>query len=533
MARMSGGEALVRALEAEGVELLFGLPGNQILSIYDALINSTIRHLVVRHELSSAYMADGYARVTGRVGVALTISGPGAANTLSAMQEAYNASSPILLITGQVDSHLIGKGKWALHDAKDQLMIFSGVTGWNGRVERVEEIPAAIHDALATIRNGRPCPAHLELPRDILSQKEEVEIGRARPVKRRRAEAEKIGEAARLLKESKRPCIYAGGGVISAGAWEELRELAERIQAPVFTSIKGKGALPDDHPLAIGHRGADAIAQEFLLKCDCLLVVGTRFDFIATDAWALKLPSPLIQIDIDEREIGNNYPATLGLVGEAKGVLRELLKQLEGEVRPSRSREVARLKERLDEEGRSRNRSVMRLLEAIRSAIGEDTITVWDVTIPAYWALKYFPVTRPKSFLFPTGSGGMGFALPAALGAKAALPDRGVVAVCGDGSFLATCQELATAMRYGLGITILIFNNNSYGAIKERQEKLFGRSVDVELFNPDLLKLAEAFGARGIRLKSARELKGALKEALASGRLTLLELPISLASPYG
>jgi acetolactate synthase-1/2/3 large subunit len=389
MPEVTGGEVVVRTLQAHGVDVVFGLPGVHALAIYDALFaHRELRHIAVRHEQTAAYMADGYSRVTGRPGVCITTTGPGAANTATAMGTSYFDSVPVLNVMSQIPSDLVDRDKGALHEPKDQLGLFRAVTKWNARAGGIEDIPAVLHEAFRTMLVERPRPTQVEVCTDHLAGKVDLEavpwVTPSESFPRRAAEPAHVEEAAHALAHAETPIIWAGGGVLRAGASDEVVRLAEALQAPVVTTIQGLGAIPHDHPLALGYRPYDRTFEALLERSDLLLAVGTRFAAGLTANWNLKLPPRLIHVDIDEAEMGKNYPATLGLIGDARLVLGQLLEALgshraancwAGDVAALRSEAAANLEAAGPRE--------MAVLDDIRQTVDRDAILVWDQTKPA------------------------------------------------------------------------------------------------------------------------------------------------------
>ena len=375
---------------------------------------------------------------------------------------------------------------------------------------------------------GRPRPAYIEIPEDVLTAEGEVEIAPAVRPARRAASPQAIADAASRLREAKRPLVYAGGGAIWSGATVALTHLAEALGAPVATTCNGKGALPDDHPLALGY--VNFTSPPFLdlwLRADVVLAVGTDFDEIATDGWKLPSPQRLIQIDVDAAQVGRNYPAEAGLVGHAATVLEQLVSALDKPGSATLSAwadEVTALRHRLRD--RAAGHDGLQLVEALSAALGRKGITTGDAACVGIWQLWHQRMYEPRTFLFPLGFGTLGFGLPAALGAQVAHPDRRVICLCGDGGFLFTGQELATAVQHGLNVVTVIVNDHSYGAIRRLQKRYYGgRIIAADLVNPDFVRLAEAFGAFGTRIETMDELPGALDAAFASGKPALIEVP--------
>ena len=530
MVRMTGGQAVVRSLEVEGLNVVFGIPGAYSLALYDALLDCPgVRHILTRHEQGAAFMADGYARASGQIGVCMTVNGPGVTNAFTAIAQAYSDSSPVLSITSQIDSKYIGKGKGILHELEDQLAVFEPITARSQRLSEVSHIPEAIHSAVRMMKTQRPRPIHLEVPEDVLTAVDEVEIAGGEEYEREGSHPAKVEEAAQCLLEAQRLLIYAGGGAVNSGASPELLRLAELFQAPVLTSGMGKGAIPEDHPLAFGTMWSPMRVDiaEIVQKGDTMLAVGTRFTASFTSDFTLPLPKQLIQIDIDEAEIGRNYPVKVGLVGDAKKTLQQILRSLDNkEVRPRLQflAEMQQLKRRLRQELTKSNKALP-VMEEIRAALPKDTIICADMMM--FWvdALALLPTYEPRTFLFPWGYGTIGFSFPAALGAKIACPERPVVAMCGDGAFMYTCQELATAVKYGISVPVILFNDNCYANIKQHQMKRFGRCSEVDLVNPDFVKFAESFGAKGVRIEGLGELKSAIEKAVEADGPTIIEVP--------
>jgi len=535
---MTGGQAVVKALEKEGTSIVFGLPGVHVLGIYDALYDSKIRHVLVRHEQSAAFMADAYSRTTGRVGVCVTTMGPGTTNAVTALATAYCDSSPVLLIAGQIPSKLVGKGKGALHEV-DQLSIIRPLTKWNKCVKKVKDIPPTIHQAFKSMRLERPRPIQIEIPIDILEVTGEVDFTwqENNILQKPLGSWEAVDDAVLLLANSKAPMILAGGGVLRSGAAEELIKTAETLSAPVITTIMGKGAIPDDHPLSLGCLARGGPIEEVLAEADVVLALGTRFSATSTKNWTIKFPENLIHVDIDETEIGKNYTTKIGIVGDAKLVLQRMLSQLKNRVQVTRTGwldRVMNVKRRMRSELEFSDRAEIRTVLEIRKVLDRDAIVAADVTIPAYWMVRFFEVYQPGTFLYPAGYVAMGFGLPAAIASKLAHPERQVITLCGDGSFMMTCQELATAVENNVNIPIILYNNQGYGVLKYAQKLNFSsRHIGVNLTNPDFLRFAEAFGAKGLRVDAISQLKPCLEEALKSDKPTVIDMRLPFDPPWG
>jgi len=529
----TGAEALVAALAAEGVEVIFGIPGVHSLPIYDVLYgNPSIRHIGVRHEQAAAFMADGYARSTGRVGVCLTTTGPGAANTVAALAESYSSSSPVLEVTTQIAYSMLDRDKGVLHDTRDQLGMFRAVTGWNKRVEFIEDIPGTVHEAFSRLRNGRARPIEIEIPFDLLAEEGESVIPPPAEVVRPQAAKADINAAVEALAASQAPVIWAGGGIVAAGAADVVLELAELLGAPVITTYKGKGVIPEDHPLSLGNwstssEGRDML-QGLLDGADMTLAVGTRFSAVSTGEWSISLPQPLVHVDIDAAEIGKNYPAEVGVVADARSALEEVLRRLKERgvtAGASRVEEVAALRDAVREIVAASQSERFGVLEVLQSILPRDAILVWDMTIIAYLAARHFRSYQPRTFLHPAGFATLGYAFPAALGARVAWPERPVVAICGDGGFIMGCQELATAVEHEINLPVLVFNDGGYGVLRTVQDFQYEeRRIGVDLHTPDFVTLAKAFGAGGVKVTEVEELAPALEKALGADGPTVIEV---------
>jgi acetolactate synthase-1/2/3 large subunit len=492
----TGGRLVAETLEALGAEAAFGVPGIHALAIWDGLRTSSIEAIGLRTELSAGFAADGYARTSGRPAPLLLSTGPGALISLAALMEAASAHVPVLAIASQIPRELIGARRGFLHELPDQKASFEPVVKWAARAESAGEVPELLAEAWRRALTPPSGPVFLEIPVDVLAGETDVAVGDLAVESPRPdlpADAE-LGRAAELLAGASAPLVWAGGGVLRSGAWEELREVAERLGAPVATTYMGKGAFPEDDPLAVGTAADEAAFQELVGGADVLLAVGTELGAETTGQYSLRLSGRLIHVDADPSRIGASYEA-LGLVGDARAVLRALADRLPTppkEDGPSRVAEVrGRIAERLDAQGRDTERS---LLRALREALPRDAVTAWDMTILAYWAAAHFPVYEPRTFLYPLGSGTLGYAWPAVLGAARALPGRPALAVAGDGGFNYGIAELAAARQHGLDAKLLLVDDGGYGILREYQRDQFGETYSVDLVEPDFRALIESFG---------------------------------------
>ena len=495
-----GGHVVIECLEALGADVAFGLPGIHALPMWDGLRSSRLRTLNFRTELNAGFAADGYARVSGRAAPLLLSTGPGALNALTAIMEAASSHVPIVAIASQIPSDMIGKRRGYLHELHDQQASFKPIVKWSARTERVEQLPEVIAEAWRQALTPPSGPTYVEVPVDLLLAEAvmpRVDALDAKPLPTATAPAGPLAEAARLLSAAARPVIWAGGGVIRSGGWEPLVELAERTDAPVATTYMGKGAMPEDHPLAVGAAPDDRAFQELLSDADVVLCVGTELGAETTAQYRLQFRGRLIQIDADARRIGATYPA-LGLVGDAAATLRALLERVsareEGNTGPG-ARRAREVRERIDRGLNAQPRNLERgLLAAIRSVLPRDAVHAWDMTILGYWAAAHFEALAPRRFLYPLGSGTLGYAWPAALGARAALPQTPALAVVGDGGFLYGAVEMLTARQHRLDAKLLLIDDGGYGILREYQRGAYQGTHAVDLMQPDFLALCTACG---------------------------------------
>jgi acetolactate synthase-1/2/3 large subunit len=536
MAHMTGGEAVIQALRHEGVEVVFGVPGVQIMHIYDAFYGQPdIRIMTVRHEQTTAYMADGYARVSGRPGVALVVPGPGVQNASAALGTAYAASSPVLLLAGQVESFNLGRDRGALHEINDQQEVIRPVTKWCQRVTQVPAIPAAIHEAMRQMRSGRPRPTEVEIAPDVLAASAEVAFPPLETLPPSAPDWEQVQRAARLLHTASKPLIWAGGGAVLAGASRELIALAEALGAPVATTPEGKGVIPEDHRLALGvaysGHGTSTWAAP---RADVILAVGTRLTTQMQGLNAPRVPQRLIHLDVDASVIGKNYPAEVSLVTDARLGLQALLEEVRRQETPAPRWPDAELQDMRRLQAQWLHETApdqSELIGRMQRVLPNDTVLVSGITNIAYWGHFAYRAQRPRSYLTSSYFATLGFSFPVALGAKVAAPERPVVALTGDGGFMYALPELATAVQYGLGVVVVVFVDNAFGAsMNDQRTRYKGRVVGTQLHNPSFAEVARAFGARGLTVPPER-LDTALQEALTAGEPTVLEVPIPTRVP--
>ena len=521
--RMTGGEALAKQLQREGVRVVFGLPGVQLYGAMAALRDEKdIRFVLTRHEQATTYMADGYARAGGGVGVALVVPGPGVLNAGAGLSTAYSCSSPVFLVAGQVPKRYLGKDVGVLHEINEQLDVVKPVTKWRKRVLEVSEIPAAVQEAFRQLKTGRPRPVHLEIPPDTLEDEGEAELLPPVTVARTAAPDADIERAARVLLDGTRPIIYAGGGVHASGAHEALTAVAEYLQAGVVQSAEGKGSVSDQSDLALGAAlWPKNPLREYLDAADTILVVGSRCAVAA-----FQPNQKIVQLDVDAEEIGRNHPVVVGLVGDARLTLERLLERLRTDAppKPSRKREREQLRDALTAmDTQEPNHSI---LASLRAGTPEDAIVIAGMTQIGYYSRPFWPVYRPRTYLTSSYSGNLGFEVPTALGAKVARPDRTVVCITGDGGFMYNSQELSTAAREKINAVIVLFNDNAYGNVARDLDESWGGSHGAAVTNPDFMKLADAYGVVGLRAAKPTDVGDLVRKAVGMDRPVLIEVPV-------
>ena len=540
--KMKGSRALVTALEHEGCEVLFGYPGGVAIPFYDALYDAKkLRHVLVRHEQGAAHAADGYARATGRVGVCTATSGPGATNLVTGIATANLDSSPLVAITWQVRSDLIGTD--AFQEA-DMTGITLPIVKHSYLVKDAAELPQIVHEAFHIASTGRPGPVVIDIPVDIAlgeavyHEADTIDLPGYRPTFR--GHIKQIRAAAKAINEAQRPVLYLGGGTISSNASPEILKLAELRRLPVATTLMALGAFPETHELSMGMLGmhGTVTANYAVHECDLLINLGARFDDRVTGKLRAFAPhARIIHADVDPAEIGKNVAALIPIVGDAKHVAAGLAKELEGmEWTPDRTSEwLARIAERKDEfplhyewpkDGKL---APQRVIQEIDKATAHDAIICTDVGQHQMWATQYYTYLHPRQFISSGGLGTMGFGLPASIGAKIGHPDKTVVDISGDGGFQMTMQELATAVSYDVPVVVCILNNGYLGMVRQWQDLFWNKRYSftcVEV-QPDFKLLAEAFGAVGMRVTEEDEITPALREAIDCKRPVVIDFRTS------
>ncbi|MGC8639584.1 MAG: thiamine pyrophosphate-binding protein [Isosphaeraceae bacterium] len=517
----TGADVLVERLVHHGVRCLFGMPGSHSTAIYDALARSgAIATVLARNEQAGAFMADGYARVSVAPGVVCTTAGPGATNALSGVAEAWADSIPLLLLAGQVNAEDLDRERGNYHEI-DLEAIFRPVTKWCGTVRRGEQIPAMVGQAFQAMNAGRPRPTALFVPQDLMREPCNLatDLLGFSPAAEPAVPREGITEAVSLLATARRPIILAGGGALWAGAADEVRQLARQLRCPVITTLNAKGLLDERDPFSLGH-ARSVRAKAALPHADLMLAIGCRFTEVLTDWRRMPVPKKLVQIDLEPEQIGQNYPVAVGIVADARAALAAILSELP-------ERPAAEGWSAIVEEARAARQTRPEwLIAALRAALPEPTPVFTDACEIGYRMHADWPAYGPRQFFYPSNYITLGWAFPAAIGAAAALRGQPVVSVSGDGGFLMTAQELATAVRHQLPVIALVHNDSTYGAIKNIQKHAFnGRYLDTDLTNPDFLAYAAAFGVPGHRARNADELTSAIRACLDHNGPSLIEVP--------
>ncbi|HXJ65365.1 MAG TPA: acetolactate synthase large subunit [Actinomycetota bacterium] len=532
--RPTGAQALIRSLELAGTEVVFGIPGGAILPAYDPLIESSVRHVLMRHEQGAGHAAEGYAHATGRPGVCFATSGPGGCNLVTALADALMDLIPVVAIIGQVPTGVIGNDAFQEADITGVTM---SVTKHNRLVTRTEDIPEAIAEAFHIASTGRPGPVLVDVPKDVLintapfEYPDHVDLPGYRPTTK--GNRKQVREAVQLIMAAERPVLYVGGGVVRANASQHVRDLAEAGRLPVVTTLMARGAFPDEHELALGMPGmhGNYTAVTAMQRSDLLIAIGARFDDRVTGNLAtFATGAKVIHVDIDPAEIGKNRAADVPIVGDAAQVTQAMASELQAAVAaggaPDRSPWLAQLEEwkqefpyryQQDDDGTIKPQYVV---ERIHAATGGDATIVSGVGQHQMWGSQFYRFSRPRQWINSGGLGTMGFAVPAALGAKVGRPDERVVAIDGDGCFQMTSQELATATVENIPIVVAILNNGHLGMVRQWQELFYDeRYSGVHLTQdvPDYVRLAEAYGAIGLRAESPADVDAVLDKALSVG----------------
>ncbi len=546
MAKMTGAQALIESLKQEKVEVMFGISGGALLPIHDVLYDSGIRHILARHEQGAAHMADGFARASGRPGVCMATSGPGATNIVTGLANAYLDSSPVIALTGQVNaysantSYMIGRD--AFQEA-DIIGITTPITKYNVQVKSPAEIPRAVKTSFYIATTGRPGPTLIDLPKDTQTGKAEMDFSENLQIRGYKPNTEphpvQVKRAVKLLLSAERPLILAGGGVNLSNASPELLQIAELLMAPVATTFMGKSCFPENHPLSIGNIGMHGtmLANKMILEADVLLAVGTRFQDRSTGTLDTFCPdAKIIHIDIDAAEIGKNIDVEVPIVADAKPTLRMIQQQLVNKLKKKQDDDawvtrVQEVKEKYLSEMDlgSTEMTSPKILRRLRKILPKDAIIATEVGQNQMWAALHFQTYKPRTFISSGGLGTMGFGFPASIGAKVACPQCPVVDIAGDGSFRMTEQELGTSVTEDIPVIVVVLNNSVLGMVAQWQRLFYkGRYAAVKLGSvPDFVKLAQAYGAEGTRVGSLDELSCAVDNALKCEVTTVIDIPIN------
>jgi acetolactate synthase-1/2/3 large subunit len=528
--KKTGSQIIVECLKKEGVDTLFNYPGGAILPFFDELVSAPFRQVLVRHEQAAVHAADGYARASGKVGVVVVTSGPGATNTVTGIATAYMDSIPIVILTGQIPTYLIGND--AFQEA-DIVGITRPCTKHNYLVKEIKDLSRILKEAFYIARSGRPGPVLVDLPKDILVDSAEFKYPEKVSIRGYRPTLEghpgQIQRAIHLILKSKRPLLYVGGGIISSNASKELFHLSEKLGIPVTMTLMGLGGFPGNHPLSLGMLGMHGTyrANMAVMESDLLIAVGARFDDRVTGKLESFAPqAKVIHIDIDPTSISKNVRVDLPIVGDCKRILSKILSLLENEETHSFREGLHKWHRQIENwkaiyDMNYQQEQIIKpqyVIEKMDELTGGEAILTTEVGQNQMWAAQYYKYLKPRTFLTSGGLGTMGYGLPAAIGAQVAFPNRLVIGISGDGSFQMNSQELATAVQYRLPIKVAILNNGYLGMVRQWQEFFYGKryaSSSLEGVSPDFVKLAEAYGAVGLRATKPEEVVPVLKKAFS------------------
>lgn len=535
MPKLTGGQTVIESLKAQGVDTVFGIISIHNLDLFDSLFGSqdSMQFIGGRLELGCGFMADGYARATGKPGVLFTSTGPGAADSVGAIGEAYFSGSPILEITTNVEQEFLGSGKLATHETKDQLGMFEAVTDWNASIPQVESIPDNITEAFDRFQTRRPRPIELEIPTDLLGSEADVEMLTARQPDIPKGDPNQVEKALQMLLKAKRPAILVGEEVQQLGGTQQIVELAEKLGAAVVTSDGAKGAFPEDHAQSLGQIMGKRIwgenpVQDWLGTCDLVVVLGSILPQRSTSGIGLQLPKEMVHVLLDGEAIGKNYPVTVPIVANSQAVVQQWLGAIgDQDVHKGKAfqEDISAIRSNMRERLEDTWSNELRVYETVREVTPRNTIFSLDPAVAASRATRCLEIYEPRTYMHPYGWLGLGFAFPAAVGAKVGKPDSPVVCVTGDGGFQYNFQELATCAQYGIHPVVLMFNDNAWGVLKGFQGDRFGegRKFATDLVNPDFVKIFESYGFEGTKVNTVKELGKALENAIASGKTQLVE----------
>jgi 5-guanidino-2-oxopentanoate decarboxylase len=516
-----GGHAIIGLLETYGVDTVFGIPGVHTLEFYRGIADRRMRHVGVRHEQGAGFIADGYARASGKPGVCCLITGPGLMNAATPLGQAFSDSVPVLVLCSVNAKPDLGKGRGRLHEISDQRAAIAPLTAFTRTVMNDTEMAQAVSDAFAVFESKRPRPVVLEFPLDVLSAPADVGHPKRVQTPRPKAKPADLEAAAKLIDGAKHPLLMVGGGTVDCAP--AVRAFLEKSGAIGVTTTAGKGVIPASHPQALPSALLAAPVQQVLKEADILIAVGTELS--ETDSWVdqLEIPGKIIRIDLDPFTLTRDYAPTIAIEADAGETLEALTKLIKAGRKPDSDR-IAAVRKAVQDNLTPLQRKHAKVLDALRAALPRDGIVVSDMTQIAYSANPYFPCEEPRCWFHPCGFGTLGYAMPAAIGAKIACPDRAVVAVCGDGGFLFTVQELGTAAELGLPLPILLWNNDAFGQIAQNMRDVGIPEIAVKQKNPDFHTLAAAYGIRAVRPDSLKGIEAALREAFTANGPTLIEV---------
>jgi 5-guanidino-2-oxopentanoate decarboxylase len=520
----TSGEALIQLLCDYGVDTVFGIPGAHTMDLYRGIAKTPMRHVLARHEQGAGFMADGYARATGQPGVCVLITGPGVTNATTPLGQAFADSRPMLLISSDNPTPTLGKGWGNLHEITDQQAVTAPLTALSVTAMSPADIPELIGRAFAIFESARPRPAHIAVPLDVMAMPPQGDWSPRKPPARPMPTPDELQSAAELLARSEQPVILVGGGAIEAH--DKVTELAELLGAGVIASNAAKGVVPDSHPLSLSASLVRKATQDYLGEADVVLALGT--ELAETESFLERLPinGKLIRIDIDPDKINDRYPADIGLHGDASLTVAALLTALKETVGAGKdpTATIDAVRSRVNKEVSDIERQHQKLCGAIRRALPDDTMIFGDLTQLVYTASFALPVDRPRAWTCSAGYGPLGCALPMAIGAKLAMPNRPVAVIAGDGGFMFTVQELATAVELEQSMPIVIWNNDGLGQIRDDMKRLGIPAIGVDSLNPDFMRLAEAFGCQGLRPDSPEAFEAAVTRAFTTPVPTLIEV---------
>ena len=527
---MKAAELIVKCLENEGVGYIFGVPGEENMDVLDALLGSSIRFVMTRHEQGAAFMADVYGRLTGKAGVCLSTLGPGATNLITGVADANMDRAPLVALTAQADRDRLHKES---HQHLDIVTLFRPVTKWNTRLPIPDIIPEAFRKAFKLAQSEKPGATHIEIPEDVARMETDGQPLLVQWLHPGGAAPEQIAKATQIISRAVRPVVLAGNGVIRGRASEALVRFAEKLNLPVATTFMAKGVIPDTHPLALGAIGLQTPDYVNFAFAEADVVIAAGYDVVeyAPRSWNPKRDKKIVHVDMAPAEVDAAYIVSVGVVGDIASALNALAET----ATPHSVAHGAHFRQMLRDELEQGRQDTsfpfkpQRILADLRSALADDDIVISDVGAHKLWLARLFPCLQPNTCIISNGFAAMGVAVPGAVAAKLVHPNRRVVAVTGDGGFLMNSQELETAAREKTPIAVLVFNDRSYGMIRWKQMQQFGRPAFVDFNNPDFVKYAESFGANGHRIESADELAPALRTALTSNQLTIIDCPVDAA----